>query len=75
MERDQSFSIRLAYSGINASEIKEGGLQAAVSLTPGGAIKFAKVVEQVGADVLVIQSTVTSTEHRSSKGGVLDVAG
>ena len=26
MERDQNFYIRLAYSGINTSEIKEGGL-------------------------------------------------
>ena len=57
------------------AEIREGGLRAAVSLTPAGALKFAKVVEEAGADVLVIQSTVVSTEHRSSRGGVLDVAG
>jgi IMP dehydrogenase len=55
-------------------EIKEGGHRAAVSLTPAGALKFAKVVEQAGADVLVIQSTVVSTQHRSKRGGVLDVA-
>lgn len=57
------------------AEIKDGGLKAAVSLTPVGAMKFATVVESAGADILVIQSTVVSTEHRSSKGGVLDVAG
>jgi IMP dehydrogenase len=55
-------------------EIKAGGLSAAVSLTPGGALKYADVVANAGADVLVIQSTVTSTEHRSSRGGSLDVA-
>ena len=55
-------------------EIKEGGRHAAVSLTPGGAMKWSEVVEQAGADVLVIQSTVTSTHHRSSRGGVLNVA-
>lgn len=55
-------------------EIKEGGLQAAVSLTPVGAISHAKTVEKAGADVLVIQSTVTSTQYRSSKGGGLNVA-
>ncbi|MBN2080987.1 GuaB3 family IMP dehydrogenase-related protein [bacterium] len=55
-------------------EIKSGGLKAAVSLTPAGALKFAEVVEQAGADVLVIQSTVVSTQHRSKSGGVLDVA-
>jgi IMP dehydrogenase len=57
------------------AEIKDGGLRAAVSLTPAGALKFAGVVEQAGADVLVVQSTVVSTQHRSKNGGVLDVAG
>jgi IMP dehydrogenase len=57
------------------AEIKDGGLRCAVSLTPAGAIKFADVVEKAGADVLTIQSTVVSTQHRSARGGVLDVAG
>ena len=57
------------------AEIKDGGLRCAVSLTPAGALKFADVVEKAGADVLVIQSTVVSTKHRSANGGVLDVAG
>ena len=56
------------------AEIKDGGRRAAVSLTPAGALKFASVVEGAGADVLVIQSTVVSTRHRSKRGGVLDVA-
>jgi len=56
------------------AEIKAGGLRAAVSLTPGGALKYAGVVVKAAADVLVIQSTVTSTQHRSSRGGTLDVA-
>jgi IMP dehydrogenase len=56
------------------AEIKDGGQRAAVSLTPAGALKFAKVVEKAGADVLFIQSTVLSTQHRSKSGGVLDVA-
>jgi IMP dehydrogenase len=56
------------------AEIRDGGLRAAVSLTPAGALKFARVVEGAGADVLVIQSTVVSTRHRSKQGGVLDVA-
>lgn len=56
-------------------EIQEGGHKAAVSLTPVGAIKYADVVQQAGADVLVLQSTVISTEHRSKSGGSLDVAG
>lgn len=63
------------------SEIKAGATadgrprRAAVSLTPVGAMKYAEAVVRAGADVLVIQSTVTSTKHRSSKGASLDVAG
>jgi IMP dehydrogenase len=56
-------------------EIQEGGHKAAVSLTPLGAIKYGAVVQQAGADILVLQSTVISTEHRSKSGGSLDVAG
>jgi len=56
------------------AQIKEGGLQAAVSLTPAGAIRHARTVVDAGADVLVIQSTVTSTEFVSSRGASLDVA-
>ncbi len=55
------------------AEIRDGGRRAAVSLTPAGALKFASVVERAGADVLVIQSTVVSTKHRSKQGGVLNV--
>jgi IMP dehydrogenase len=57
------------------NELQAGGLKAAVSLTPIGAIRYADVVQQAGADVLVLQSTVISTEHRSKSGGSLDVAG
>jgi IMP dehydrogenase len=57
------------------AEIKDGGRRAAVSLTPAGALQWAGVVQQAGADVLVVQSTVVSTMHRSSRGGSLDVAG
>jgi IMP dehydrogenase len=56
-------------------EIQEGGHKAAVSLTPLGAIRYGDVVQRAGADVLVLQSTVISTEHRSKSGGSLDVAG
>jgi IMP dehydrogenase len=44
-------------------EIKAQGGIAAVSLTPAGAVKFAKVV--AGADLVFIQATVVSTDHLS----------
>lgn len=56
------------------AEIKAGGHRAAVSLTPVGALRHGDAVAEAGADVLVVQSTVTSTRHRSSKGPSLDLA-
>jgi IMP dehydrogenase len=46
-------------------EIKAQGGIAAVSLTPAGAVKFAKVVAAAGADLVFIQATVVSTDHIS----------
>jgi len=57
------------------AEIQDGGHRAAVSLTPAGSLRWAEVVRKAGADMLAIQSTVLSTQHRSKNGGVLDVAG
>lgn len=47
-------------------EIKDGGATAAVSLTPILTKKYAPLVQDAGADILVIQSTVTTAQHVSS---------
>ena len=54
-------------------QIKDGGVQAAVSVTPPNTKKLAHVVQEAGADVLVVQSTVTTARHesRSLKGLIL----
>ncbi|MGD1903920.1 MAG: GuaB3 family IMP dehydrogenase-related protein [Geitlerinemataceae cyanobacterium] len=49
-------------------EIRDAGGIAAVSLTPAGASKFGKTVADAGADLVVIQATVVSTEHVSPEG-------
>ncbi len=53
-------------------EIKEAGGRAVLSFTPLGTANARAAVE-AGADAIVIQSTVTTVEYRSSKGSSFDL--
>lgn len=53
-------------------EIKKGGVLCAVSAIPQKAEKFGKIAEEAGADILVVQSTVTTTRHLSTAYQVVD---
>lgn len=55
-------------------EIKAGGHKCAVSLTPLGVIRYGEATFAAKPDVLCVQSTVTSAQHRSSKGSTLVIA-
>ena len=46
-------------------EIKAGGAVAAVSVTPKSTKQYAPLVQEAGADLLVVQSTVTTARHES----------
>ena len=48
-------------------EIKDGGGIAAVSSIPQEAAELGPLAKNAGADIFVLQSTVISTKHRSSK--------
>ncbi len=48
--------------------IKASGEAAAVSVTPAGAARLAALAEEAGADILLVQSTVVTEEHRSAGG-------
>ena len=48
------------------AEMKEGGAVAAVSVTPKSTKRFAPIVQEAGADLLVVQSTVTTARHEST---------
>lgn len=48
-------------------EAKAAGAKAAVSLTPARASQLAPIALEAGVDVLVIQSTVTTVRHVSSR--------
>src|SRR5207302_7117682 len=50
------------------AEIKAGGVVAAVSATPSQAERLGPVAAAAGADIFVVQSTVTSRRFRSHNG-------
>jgi IMP dehydrogenase len=51
-------------------EIKDGGVIAAVSTIPANAAAYGRVAVDAGADIFVVQSTVTSAQHRSRVGSL-----
>lgn len=55
------------------SEIKKAKATAVVSCIPANADKFSKLAIDAGADIFVIQSTVTTTKHISTQYKTLDL--
>ena len=54
-------------------QIKDAGAMAAVSSIPQRAEQFGAIAEQAGADVFVVQSTVSTVRHTSSEYKSLDL--
>lgn len=50
-------------------QMKEKGVLTAASVTPNMAHKYGTIAVEAGLEILVVQSTVTGTEHRSVTGG------
>jgi IMP dehydrogenase len=59
--------------GRRIREIKQGGVMAAASLTPQRVRRFAELVLQAELDILVIQGTVVSAEHVSTRSEPLNL--
>lgn len=55
-------------------EIKKAGVLAAVSSIPQRAERFGKIAQAAGADVFVVQSTVSTVRHISSEYKTFDLA-
>ena len=55
-------------------EIKDAGVPAAVSSIPQSAEKFGAIAQAAGADIFVVQSTVSTVRHVSSEYKSLDLA-
>ncbi|HEY5895787.1 MAG TPA: GuaB3 family IMP dehydrogenase-related protein [Chthoniobacterales bacterium] len=56
------------------AEIKAGGVLAAVSSIPQKAERFAAVAQEAGADVFIVQSTVSTVRHISTEYKSLELA-
>src|SRR5437763_7176189 len=55
-------------------QIKDGGVLAAVSSIPQRAAEFGRIAEEAGADVFVVQSTVSTVRRSSSEYESLELA-
>jgi IMP dehydrogenase len=55
-------------------EIKDGGVPVAVSSIPQRAESFGRIAQEAGADIFVVQSTVSTVRHISSEYKSLDLA-
>ncbi len=55
-------------------EIKAGGAACAVSSIPQNAERVGKIAADAGADLFIVQGTVTTARFKSSKGPVVDLA-
>lgn len=56
-------------------ELKKAGVLAAVSSIPQKAERFAAIAQEAGADLFVVQSTVSTVRHISTQYKSLDLAG
>lgn len=65
MQKVYSQPIKESLIGERIREIKRGGGVAAVSAIPANTKKFAPLSVEAGADIFVVQSTVTSARHLS----------
>ncbi len=59
--------------GQRIQEIKEAGVVTAASLTPQRVVEFADVTVKAGLDILVVQGTVVSAEHVSTRSDPLNL--
>jgi len=55
-------------------DIKKAGVLCAVSSIPQNAERVGRIAAEAGADVFVVQGTVTTARFKSSKGPVVDLA-
>ena len=60
--------------GARVRQIKDGGAIAAVSSIPQRAAEFGAIAQEAGADVFVVQSTVSTVRHISSEYKSLELA-
>ncbi len=65
MQKVYSAPIKENLIGERIQEIKKAGAVCAASVTPANTKRFAPLIAQAGADILVVASTVTTARHTS----------
>ncbi len=65
LQKVYSAPIRENLVGQRVREVKQKGGICATSVTPANTKKYASLIAEAGADVLVVQSTVTTARHMS----------
>ncbi len=66
LQKLYSTPIRHELVGERVEEVKKNGAACAVSVTPAKTKELAPVAAEAGADMIVVQSTVTTTRHISN---------
>lgn len=56
-----------ALIGQRVREIKEGGVACSVSTIPQNAEKYGPIAQEAGCDIFVVQSTVTTVRHKTTR--------
>lgn len=65
LQRVYTAPIREELVGRRVREVKEGGVVCAVAVTPQNTKRLAPLAVEAGADILVVQATVTTARHIS----------
>jgi IMP dehydrogenase len=65
--------VREELIGLRVQQLKDAGVTASASLTPQKVERYHKVALDAGLDILVIQGTVVSAEHVSTRGEPLNL--
>lgn len=66
MQRIYAAPVKEELIGRRIEEILRGGATCAVSVVPANTKRFAPIAEEAGADIIVVQSTVTTARHKST---------
>ena len=73
LQKIYSSPIKETLIGERIEEVKAAGVPCAVSLTPANAKRMSPIAVEAGADILFIQSTVTTARHISKSEQGLDL--
>jgi IMP dehydrogenase len=73
MQRLYRAPIQEALVAARVAAVRAAGAACCVSMTPAAAPRLAPVAEAAGADLILVQSTVVTEQHRSSRGRTLSL--